>query len=117
MAESEAAADYGAGAYRDGSSEGAGGYAGGYGDHPVLVRKWWVPDCPYPEQCSKASWSRTSKCQSWNSAEECRALLLKHLRNSNLHWHTPAEEHERLVETVEVLEEEVPWEWYSHGRI
>jgi len=53
---------------------------------------WYLEECPFAAECSKAAWDRTRHCASWESESHCRSLLKAHLGKSSLHWHRPAEE-------------------------
>ena len=76
---------------------------------------WWIECCPDGGFCSSASWKRTNKCASWESDEQSRLLLKRHLETSSLHEHLTKQEiaaHCAAVEVcfqeVEVQEEEPP---------
>ena len=66
---------------------------------PTYTR-WYIPECPCKEECSKASWDRTKGCQSWVSEEEARGNIYRHLRSSSLHWHTAESDHREIVNTM-----------------
>ena len=72
--------------------------------------RWYIPECPCKDECSQASWDRAKRCQSWNSEEECKANLFRHLRTSSLHWATDEAEHRELVDISIVFTEDVECE-------
>ena len=89
------------------SAEGGAAAAGGEDETVVRTNRatyWYVQACPLAEECSKASWAKTSGCASWESEEHCRQLVYDHLRRSSLHWHQTAEEHHKVAMEVQVFE-------------
>ena len=68
-----------------------------------MVQYWYIAECPWKDECSKASWQKTRSCHSYESPEVCRQLLLKHLQSSGNHWWTSEEDLHRAVADTPVL--------------
>ena len=68
-----------------------------------MVKMWYIAECPWKDECSKPSWSKTRSCASYESAEESRQFLLKHLKTSGHHWATCEEELLTCVANTPVL--------------
>jgi hypothetical protein len=77
----------------------------------TMVPYWSVKECPLPG-CSKTSWDK-AEVSSWESEEHCRAVLLRHIQNSDYHKHSTSEEDAIvLAETCDVERDE-----YTAGEI
>ena len=74
--------------------------------------RWYVPECPCAHECTKASWDRTKHCGSWISEDECRQKLLNHLTRSSNHRGEDYEEMKAVAESVAIVEEQCPAEWF-----
>jgi hypothetical protein len=59
------------------------------------------------------AWARQKKCESYESEDECRGLLLDHLRRSDLHFNSRDMDLEGLAYDAEVTEEEAPAWWFE----
>ena len=68
--------------------------------------RYFIETCPLADECTAASWHRTYNCQSYESEEDCKQKLLRHLRKSCHHWHRDEEELQAYVDMATVHTDE-----------
>ena len=73
----------------------------------VMPKRWFLPTCPLPLDCTTESWKRTKKRESYVSEEDCKAKVLLHLRWSSLH--KDCKDPEEVIKDIEVQREDAPW--------
>ena len=80
----------------------------------AMVTRFFVLTCPFPDECSKTSWAKTKYCESYESEDEVRSNLHRHLTKCSLHWHNDPDLVKDIVDTAEVDEEQVPAHYAEH---
>ena len=78
--------------------------------HPFADMKftrYFFHNCPREWECSPQAWSRTAHCESYQSEEDARALLLMHLTKSGKHNHNAQWKLLTAARNAEVSQEEV----------
>ena len=74
--------------------------------------RYFFHNCPREWECSAQSWRRASHCESYQSEEDARALLLMHLTKSGKHNHNAQWKLLDSVRKADIFQEEVPGLWF-----
>lgn len=64
---------------------------------------WYISSCPAPHPCSKGSWDRAKKCESWVSEDDCARKLEDHLDRSSYHAELSKEEKHTIVDRATIM--------------